>query len=340
MVLVLFLMGVIFFSTINNVYAKILTIDEISGKFSTSIVIESLNQLEGVNFSSVVNSTNNTLYIYNDSEKVMSFYYTDDYIEYNNRDAVVTQENFSVDIGVAGVMQTILELSEYDNKTLIGDEDYTDTFETYGIQMETEYFSFKTDNGNMSGDFIKYFKMSFDTDKIDSLMDKYGTDISNNDPNKEIIANLTPTLEAKDITTNSVTLYPHINYVNTDSDYKVFCYIYRSTSEDGTYEKISDMAVNCMDGIGFVDEDLDGNTTYYYKTSVVDGIKYSDIIQVTTKDFAASEIIPSSTNSNNDDLIENPQTGQFFPVATTILMLIGSFVIFMYVRKKSVFRKI
>ena len=100
------------------------------------------------------------------------------------------------------------------------------------------------------------------------------------------------------------------------------------------------MAVNCMDGIGFVDEDLDGNTTYYYKTSVVDGIKYSDIIQVTTKDFAASEIIPSSTNSNNDDLIENPQTGQFFPVATTILMLIGSFVIFMYVRKKSVFRKI
>lgn len=343
----LFLIGIIFFSSISSVYAKILTIDEINNEFKTSFIDE-INKL-GSNLSSSVDTTNKTLDVYSDSEKMASFKYTDEYIEYDNRSAVVSKETANDDIGtvlyLSGIIQSILNLSGYEDKTISDEDsiDFTTTYDTYGIQMETEHYEYsgEEDGGtwSMSGDYIKYFKMSFDTDKIDALMDKYGVDASTQDPNKEIIANLTPTLKAKEITENSVTLYPHIPYTNTDPDYKVYCYVYRSTSENGTYEKISDMAVNCLDDVGIVDDELQSNTTYYYKAIVMDETKYSDVLEVTTKS-ASSIAIDTSTNTNKDDTKENPQTGVFFPTMTVLIMMIGSIIPLIYVRKKSVFKKI
>ena len=196
----LFLIGIIFFSSISSVYAKILTIDEINNEFKTSFIDE-INKL-GSNLSSSVDTTNKTLDVYSDSEKMASFKYTDEYIEYDNRSAVVSKETANDDIGtvlyLSGIIQSILNLSGYEDKTISDEDsiDFTTTYDTYGIQMETEHYEYsgEEDGGtwSMSGDYIKYFKMSFDTDKIDALMDKYGVDASAQDPNKEIIANLTP----------------------------------------------------------------------------------------------------------------------------------------------------
>lgn len=343
----LILVGIIFFSTITNVYASTLTIDNVSKQFDQSTIIKGLAQL-GSNFTSKVDTNDKTLDIYSESEKIFSFTYGDDYIEYNNRSAIVTEENCMNDISTAfwiqGIMESIFVLSGYENKTLSEDGNYTDAFETYGVQLETESYNFSGNDENgssysISGESIKYFKISLDTDKIDSLIAKYGVNTEEQDPNKEVINSLTPTLEAKNITENSVTLYPSINYYNTDPDYSVSCYVYRSNDENGTYEKISDFAVNCLDEVGIVDENLKSNTTYYYKTIVDGGTIYSSPLKVTTKEKATT----TDNNENNnykDNVIENPKTGVTFPIIAVTLVLIGSIAVIFYLKKKNVFKKL
>jgi len=357
----LILVGIIFFSTITNVYASTLTIDNVSKQFDKSTIIQGLAQL-GSTFTSKVNTTDKTLDIYGEGEKIFSFTYGDDYIEYNNRSAVVTQENCTDDIATAfwlqGIMESVFVLSGHENKTLSEDGTYTNTYDTYGIQLETESYNFSgedEDGGSwsMSGEYIKYFKISLDTEKIDALITKYGVDAEEQDPNKEVINSLTPSLRADNITENSVTLYPSIPYTNTDPDYTVNCYIYRSNSENGTYEKISDWAVNCLDSVGIVDEGLKSNTTYYYKTIVDGGTIYSNPLEVTTK--GSSTVTDNNTNNNNnnsnnntnnnnnnyqDDVVENPKTGVTFPIITITLVMIGSIAIMLYAKKKSFFKQI
>jgi hypothetical protein len=104
-------------------------------------------------------------------------------------------------------------------------------------------------------------------------------------------------------------LYPSIPYTNTDPSYAVWCEIYRSTSEDGEYELVSNTKVNCLSGIGLTDEDLSMNTTYWYKTKVDYGTIYSDPIKVTTK-----------------AKVENPKTGVKSYIIPTVLLItiIGS----------------
>ncbi len=328
------LIGVIFFSSMSNVYAETLTIENVNNKFK-EIFIDEFNKL-GSDLSSTINDSEKKLEVKSGSDVIATFNYTDSYIEYDNRSSSATQENVNKDIGVmlsmGGIVGAIFELSGYENMTLKDNEDYSNTFETYGIQVESESYEYKgSEDGSswsMSGDYIKYFKISLDTEKIKALMEKYGTDASTTDPNQEIINSLTPSLRAEDITENSVTLYPHIPFTSTDSDYAVFCNIYRSDSEDGTYEKISDAAVNCLDSVGLVDDNLKSNTTYYYKTVVVDGTKYSNVLTLTTKDASTS------------DGIDNPQTGAFFNIIIATIIMLSSIWILLYVRKKSLFKKI
>ena len=345
-VFVFLLVGSMFFSSISNIYAKTITINEVANGFNNSTIIAGLNQFGG-NITSSVDTTNGKLDVYDGTDKVFSLNYTYDYIEYDNRSATVTKENAEKDVSTMfvlyGIMESIFKLSGYDDKTLSKDATYTDTYDTYGIQLLTEPYSYSgtDDDGgswSMSGEFIKYFKMSFDTDKIDALMTKYGVDASTQDPNKEIIMGLTPTLEVQDITENSVTLYPHIAYTNTDSDYTVYCYIYRSISENGTYEKISDMATNCLDSVGIVDDELSSNSTYWYKTIVMDGTKYSEPLKVTTKSVSTTDT--STNNIKKDDVTENPQTGVFVPIIPIGLLIIGGIATLVIFRKKSVFKQI
>ena len=185
----------------------------------------------------------------------------------------------------------------------------------------------------MEGDYLKYFKMSFDTDKIKALIEKYGVDSEESDPNKEIVSNLIPTLEVKDVTANSVTLYPHVSYINTDSNYKVYCYIYRSESEDGEYQKVSDVAVNCLDGVGLTDENLKSNTTYYYKVLVDGGTKYSDVLKVTTLGNVSAS---KESDTKDGESLENPKTGVLISVVSVLIIMIGSIVSLVYAKKKSV----
>lgn len=271
-----------------------LTIDSVSKQFNQSTIIDGFTQL-GANFTSKVDTIYKTFDIYNESGKIFSFTYGDDYIEYDNRSAVITEENLKYmnnnDIltifWIQGIMESILILilSSYENKIL--SENYTNEYEKYGVQLETESYNFSSKDEDESSysisvETIKYFKISLDTDKIDALVAKNGINTEKQDSDKEVINSLTPILEVKNINENPVTLYPSINYYNTAPDYSVNCYVYWSNDENGIYEKISDFAVNCLGEVGIIDKNLKSNTTYYYKTIVDGGTIYSASLKVTT----------------------------------------------------------
>lgn len=335
----------VFFVSIGNVFASTLDINSVANKFSTTTTVESFTKLGG-NITVKVNTDDSTFDIYNDGQKSDSFKYTQDYIEYDNRSTIVTKENchdniFTI-VWISGIMESIFSLNGYENMTLPDDGDFINNYDSYGIQMETEHYEFEgVENGSSwssSGEYLKYFKISLDTDKIKTLMDNYGVAVKNEETNEELLKNYTPKLEAKKITENSAVIYSSIpNYSKTNPDNVVYCFIYRSTSKDDSYEKISDMAVNCSDSIGLIDDNLKSNTTYYYKAKIV-GYRYNDIgaefsepISVTTK---------SKTNENKNDKVENPKTGVSFPIVITVATGIVAIIILIYSKRKSVFHKI
>lgn len=352
----LILVPIILFLKNVNVYASILTVDNVSKQFDQSSLIQEINQFGRI-VTSKVNTIDKTLDIYSDGEKFFSFTYGDDYIEYNNRSADVTEENCSEDTFTVywlyGVMQSVFNLSGYNDKIVDFNESYVDTYDSYGIQFETEQYNFSGnyEDGSsykISGLFFKYFKISLDTEKIDSLITKYGQDVKEQDANKEFIklvidsriASWRPTLEVKDIKEDSATLYPSIINYNGDEQYDVNCYIYRSDSENGTYEKISDRAINCFGSVGVVDEGLKSNTTYYYKTIIDGGTVYSKPLKVTTNSISTTTTTNNNDNNNQDSIIKNPETGDTFYIITITLVLLGSIVLMIFAKKKSLFKQI
>lgn len=100
----------------------------------------------------------------------------------------------------------------------------------------------------------------------------------------EEIAKLVPTIEATEITENSISVKATVEHDIEGLD-EVMCAIYRADTENGDYKNITmDGYVNCSGALSFVDKDLNSNTTYYYKAIVEGGTNYSEVISVTTKD--------------------------------------------------------
>ena len=163
------LISAVFFLGISTANARMLTTEEVFNDYNSTF-IEPMNS-HGAGFT-VTNDTANKKYtIYMQNEEVITFNYTNDYIEYDNRNTEITEENMEQELGVMfcydAMVNTILRLSGYDDKTIKSDEFpyLEDTFEPYGYQVTYEHheFSGEDDNGpwSMSGDYVKYFKMSF-----------------------------------------------------------------------------------------------------------------------------------------------------------------------------------
>ena len=136
-----------------------------------------------------------------------------------------------------------------------------------------------------------------------------------------------PTISVDNITTDSITVYATVNSSESDMSKKFFCAIYRSSSADGEYELVSDFQVNCSDGVGFVDTDLQSGTTYYYKAITVGGSKYSDVISATTL---------NNDVKNDKNVSDNPKTGLnkiYFAFGCGIISLIMSIIILIYHNK-------
>lgn len=179
-VLNVFLISILAIFVTDKVSAKMLTVDE---------VIEKYNSLMGelsTSIKAVKDEANKKINVSSDSGDIVSLNYGDDYIEYDNRSAVVTkeliQENlFNFDqMFAAGFVPSIFDLSGYGDKTLNDEIDFSNSFDEYGLQIVTEPYSFSESGENgeltMSGDYLKYLKASLDTEKIDKLIEEYGVD--------------------------------------------------------------------------------------------------------------------------------------------------------------------
>lgn len=349
-----------FLSMITNVYASTLTIKSFEEHFTQTETMKSLAEL-GSAVTTQINETNKTLDIYSEEELVFSLNYGEDYIEYDNRSVVVTEDNYDDSIIAAifmyNTLETVLDLSGYEDKT-VSEETVFDAYDTYGIQVESEAYSFSgtDENGgswSADGDYIKYFKVSLDTEKIDALMAKYGIDIEDPTTPSEEIANLIPRVSATEITENTIKIAPKVEYDLDESEEKmVYCYIYRSNSVDGTYEKISDMAVNCLGSVSVIDEGLKSNTTYYYKAIVDGGKNFGEPIAVTTKGSAVPPVTPTppvnnttNNDTNNDTNTtetpgkKNPETGISYPLVSMLLIMAMSTGVVVYTKKKSIFKQ-
>ena len=314
----------VFMLMLSNVYAKTLTIDEVKAELDEFIA--ELGVL-GMDITTTIDSENHKLDVYEGTEKTASLNYTDEYIEYEDRDTTLTEEVVDNSLGsfivISGVLQSIINLSGYEGYELDIDDsvDMSTMYNDYGIAAEVEEYEFHNGNRTSSGDYIRYLKVSFDTEKIDALMEKYG--YTDEEPEISKI-----TITASDIKENSITLFPKAEFVQeVDDDYVSRCYIYRSDSENGTFEKISDVLINCSGEVGLGDENLASGVTYYYKATNEDGTVSSEVIKVTTK----------ATTTNDKKAVD---TGAFFPTIGVTVMLIGSVIIYTKSRKKALFNRI
>ena len=310
----------------SNVYAKTLTISEVKEEFD-DFIENSLNEY-GMSLTTTIDSENNKLDIYNGTEKYLSFKYTDDYIEYEDRDTLIAIETADSSFGtllvIGGVLQSILNLSGYEDYELNIDDnvDMSTLYNDYGIAAETEEYEFHDENSHISGDYIRYFKISLNTDKIDALVAKYGY----KEPEEPVISKITIT--ASDILENSIVLFPKMEFTTeVDENYVRECYVYRSKSEDGTYEKISNVLVNCSGEVGLKDENLASGVTYYYKATSEDGAVSSEVIKVTTKDTTTNDKKPVNT-------------GMFFPAIGAAFMALGAIILYTSSKKKVKFNRI
>lgn len=334
-VLSLILVGILLIIKTNNVNASNLTLENIIECYPKTQMGTFFQQYD-INVRMEADNDENKLNLYNkENEKILILDYNkeENYLEYKNTE--FKEFDLETPINLLFVMQSVFLASGFDNKT-IKDEYYdVNSYDEYGLLLETETkeSSGTDENGGSwseTNSYVTHMKLSLDTEKITKLINEYGKDFLESEELQYL--NIIPKLEAQDITENSVTLYPHVDYEGEET---LFCYIYRSTSIDGVYEQISDVAVNCSNAsIGFVDSGLESNTTYYYQTILTNGMFFSNPIEVKTKEKVAVAPV-----SKTEETVSNPKTGIFTPTNIFITFLIVGICLLKILKRKSYFSK-
>lgn len=337
----LLLTGITIFAGPMNVQAITLTVEIVSDEFNKTPLIESLETL-GTKYSSFVNKYTKTLDIIESDKKVFSFKYTEDYIEFDNRSTVVTEENAFETVGamlfIENLIEAVIKASGYNAVTLKENADLTN-YDRYGILLETEKFDFsgQDENGgswSSSGDYLKYFKISLNTTRIDALIAAYGTDITKTV--EEIFNSLTPSISINNVTDTSMTIHTWVEDIDSTIG-QVYCNLYRSTSENGEYVLVNVRPLDCANREGVIDEGLTPNTTYFYKSLVIGSKTYSNPLDIKTK---VNNDIEHSLTSSTNDTVENPRTDRslnaIFACITILLSITGISIL----NKKRIFKNL
>ena len=283
--------------------AKIIGVDEVANEFSTSYTIKTLNAI-GSSLSASVDKTNNKINFFSEDGLFCSFVYTSEYIEYDIRDIVITDENywnyFTTAFAIEGVMESLLNLSGHQDISIMGKiEEESINYEEHGVQLNYDTYLFSDNSG--SGGYVNYFKITLNSDIISNLARQYGEKLTEEEESN--FKDAIPTVRIGDeITSNSVYLYANIEGYEAEKEIDTpMCNFYRSTSLDGEFELVTDWQTACLGGTGVKDENLKSGTTYYYKAKVVGGNNYSDVVSVTTLKENISKEEPKDNNVNDEN---------------------------------------
>lgn len=336
--------SLLFIISINKVNAQKIAIEEVAKAFNES---EKLSDELYDNQTAKVNTENKTLEIYNSQNNLeFSFQYTDDYIEMDNRSFNVDKSNYKQAKPKEAAIKLITAIiPDLVNKegSINPNLKWQNTYDTYGLQIESEYFetAIAEPNGPVREIRLyvyKYFKMSLDSDRLTKLVNKYTAS-----GNTKQDSSAVPILEVKEIGSNYIKLYLYVKDTKEDN---IECFVYRSLNKDNDYKEISENSYNCKDGIEIKDENLTPNTTYYYNAKLKNGF-YDSTIEVTTKEQEKDEITENNTvneatdeNNNSKESIKNPDTGFNIPIIILLLFLSVSIIIFSYTKKQKKFNKV
>lgn len=311
------------FVGVNGVKAESVSIDDLISNFDKTELVKAYNQI-GSSISLTKDESNNKLNVIFDEEVSGSYSYTDEYVEYDNRDVEVTEENCMGNLSdilyMVSIMESIFISSGYEGKTISDDMPVDISYDEYGIVIETEPYSFEStdeDGGavSSSGNYVKYMKISLDKTKIDKLMADYG---ENTDDGSQGLVDIIPSIKYSDITSNSISFTTLVDgYTGDDA---LYCMVFRSDSIDGEYVPLSDVYVSCNGDDKIIDSDLKSNTTYFYKTKVLGGIDFSDAVSVKT--LAAAK---KTTNTTSKEKIDNPKTGNLGLMMVMFIMSLSMF---------------
>lgn len=365
----LFLVFILLFGFGNNVFAEMYDINTVASEFSNSYSIKGMSEIFGPISASVSDGKINLV---SEGEVLSSFNYTNEYIEYNNRSAVVTEDNYIDDIPqtifMEGIIETLFNLSGYNDKTIKTYENIT--YEEYGFYIETEDYKFSgTDDGGSwtaEGKYLKYLKISLNSELITKLAKTYGVDLKEEEK-ESLFKDATPIVKiGEEVTSSTVWLSAYIEgYEEEKKEETPLCNFYRATSKDGEYELISEWQTPCLGEVSIQDEGLKPNTTYFYKAKVVGGSNYSDSVSVTTlgsDNNSDSSNESGSTDNNiggsdnttsegNNDVttgdgngagegnISNPETGSSFiylMMGLLILSIVSFIMMFKELKKQNI----
>lgn len=326
-----------------DVFAKVLTIDEVINELNNG---ELKQYYQSFNMDlTVTNDTDNKKIIINTSNGILiEANYTDGYIEYKNDKENISAEEFENEItkyvGIGAITNAVLKLSGFENNAINDTYSY-DNFETYGLVMKSEKMDFtNVSSSDAKGDFIRLFKISLDTAKIEKLIKDYGTG-DNNPEYKDLVANVT----VKDVTSTSLYIMPKVvNYNSSDSNSNVpLCQIYKSNTENGQYVLADDFKANCTGGLSLKINDLTPNTTYYFKAKVVGSDKFGDALKITTLNNSYGDAPDNKDDSSDSDKEQekgNPKTGiNDYILSLSFVAALGS-VSYIWVNNKNYLKQV
>lgn len=277
-----------------NVNAKVLTIEEVNINYSKGVLVNKLHEMGSSIASRINKEKNEFLVLFDDGYKAV-FDYNLEYISYSSSN--INDKNELDYVGFTLLINAILYGSEYNNYMF--KENNAINYEEYGLDYKIRILN----NGEK---YLESFKISLDTDKLVRLMRDFG--YNNIDDNRVINNSLVADLKFKDVTHNQVVVYPMVSDNNKNN-----CILYRSNSEHGIYEEISNVYPICDGSVGVSDNNLDNGSTYYYKARVIGSNKYSDAVMVSTK-----------FNTTDNDIKRNPRTSDSFIKVVILGFIISS----------------
>ena len=355
-----------------NALANNITVESLVSKAN-----EYLTQLDaGVQVEA--DTSNHRLVLTDGTDTYAAWDYADDYVMIDQTSVTVTKEIFEDDIYnyiLMGVFNAaIFEEAGYDNYQI--SENYGfDNYDTYGLVVTMEEFDFPPANENeqgASGDFIRYAKMSLNPDKVAALINAYGTFEG---MSVSVFKDATVDVTIEEITSDYITINLKAKNYDATSGETPVCYLYRSTSQEGTYSPIAPItmsgggrgtanglvsgsesaaAFNCDGDLSIIDSDVEPNTTYYYKarvalndnfssvesarTSPLGGTPSTDPITNTTRPVT---VAPSQTQTETTtDTASNPQTGvedYIIPIGCVTVAVVATY---LGLRKKNYLKQI
>ena len=153
----------------DKVSARMLTINDVNQKLTT--YLNEFNTNQNMNLSTAINTSDSTLDIFDSTEKIGSIRYTDEYIEYNNRNIAITEENVSkynkLERCIDYIYKSIVQLSGYNWFFKSEEINYSNTYDELGLEFDNEEFN--------NSYYFTHYKMSLNTEKIGAYVSEYGS---------------------------------------------------------------------------------------------------------------------------------------------------------------------